>query len=71
LDCSQWNAGYGEKNALDGRPKADKYKSPEADDLEVWTWKNTAVLKKKADFDNVHSKIVAEDGAEKALCITH
>ena len=56
---------------MDGRPKADKYKSPEADDLEVWTWKNTAVLKKKADFDNVHSKIVAEDGAEKTLCITH
>lgn len=48
-------------------PKPNKYQAPEADNLKGVARKDTAVLQKEGNLDDVHAKVIAEDSTEETL----
>ena len=52
-------------------PKPNEDQAPKADNMKCVTRKDTAVLQKEGDLDDVHAKIITEYSTEKTLRITH
>lgn len=71
LNCCQRNAGDSEENSLNDCPKPNEHQAPKANNTKCVTRKDTAVLQKEGDLDDVHAKVIAEYSTEKTLRTTH